>query len=72
MGFKDSIRMDDGHFSYLLSKVKNAEKQTAFLREVLPVKRKLEITLKFLTTSKFCNRLQCFFRVPKRSISKFF
>lgn len=40
MDFKDSMRMDDGHFSYLLSKVKNEEKQTTFLREVLPVKRK--------------------------------
>lgn len=39
MSFKDFIRMDDGHFSYLLSKVKkNVEKQTTFLRDAFPTK----------------------------------
>ncbi|KAL4126719.1 hypothetical protein QTP88_010928 [Uroleucon formosanum] len=68
MSFKNYLRMDEGHFSYLLSKVeKNIQKQNTFLREALSAKIKLEITLRFLATGE----LQYFFRVPKCSISKF-
>jgi len=72
MSFKNYLRMDDDHFSYLLSKVeKNIQKQNTFLREALPAKIKLEITLRFLATGESYSSLQYFFRVPKCSISKF-
>lgn len=64
--------MDDGYFSYLLSKVeKNIQKHNTFLCEALSAKIKLEITLRFLATSESYSPLQYFFRVPQYSRSKF-
>lgn len=70
--FKNFLRMDDGHFNYLLSIVeKNIQKQNTFFREALPARTKLEITLRFLATGESFSSLQYLFRVPKCSISKF-
>lgn len=53
MSFKNYLRMDEGHYSYLLSKVeKNIQKQNSFLREALSAKIKLEITLRYSATGE--------------------
>lgn len=70
--FKNLLRMSEHHFQYLLKLVSpKIQKNDTNMREALPAKLKLEITLRYLATGDSFKSLEYLFRVPKSSISKF-
>jgi hypothetical protein len=70
--FKNRMRMTTNQFAILLDKVTpHITKRNTNMREALPPKIKLEITLKFLATGDNYSSLAESFRVPACTISSF-
>lgn len=72
MEFKMCLRMSPENFQILLDLVTpKIEKQDTQMRDAIPPKIKLEVTLNFLATGNSYRSLQHFFRVSKPAISNF-
>jgi len=70
--FKNHLRMSQTLFEDLLSKVTPLiEKQDTLMRECIPVKIKLQITLRYLATGDSYSTLEALYRVPRPTISRF-
>lgn len=64
--------MPKKHFDILLECVKQRiEKIDTHMRDSLPAKLKLEVTLRYLASGDYFTSLQYLYRVPKCTISKF-
>ena len=72
MMFKNHLRMDEEKFVELIEKVQPLiQKQDTMMRECIPTALKLQITLRYLATGDSFASLECVYRVPKTTISKF-
>jgi len=73
--FKNHLRMSQTLFEDLLSKVSKVtpliEKQDTLMRECIPVKIKLQITLRYLATGDSYSTLEALYRVLRPTISRF-
>lgn len=70
--FTICMRMSPTTFHTLLDKVySRIQKCDTILREAIPAKIKLQVTLSFLATGNSYRNLQQSFRVSKAAISKF-
>lgn len=70
--FLNFMRIDQAMFNILLGKVQTSiQKRDTVMRDALPAKLKLQITLRFLATGDSLASLQYLYRVPKCSISIF-
>ncbi|KAG5880109.1 hypothetical protein JTB14_011612 [Gonioctena quinquepunctata] len=70
--FKNLLRMCEHHFHYLLRLVSSKiQRSDTNMREALPAKLKVEVTLQYLATGDSFKSLEYLFGVPKSSISKF-
>lgn len=70
--YRNHLRMTPTKFDELLSLVeKNIAKQDTILRQAIPAKTKLEITIRYLATGDSFASLQYLYRIPKSTISKF-
>lgn len=72
LSYKNHLRMPKKHFDILLECVKpRIEKIDTHMRDSLPAKLKLEVTLRYLASGDYFTSLQYLYRVPKCTISKF-
>lgn len=70
--FKNHLRMSSDLFETLLQHVTpSIEKQNTTMRDALPARLKLQITLRYLASGDSFASLQYLYRVPKCTISKF-
>lgn len=70
--FTNCMRMSPTMFNILLDKVyTKIQKNDTMMREALPARIKLQITLSFLATGNSLRNLQQSFRVSRGAISKF-
>jgi hypothetical protein len=70
---KNFTRMSVTEFEYLASLISSkVEKSNTYMRQVITVKERLAITLRFLATGDSFKSLQYLFRVSKQSISTIF
>ncbi|XP_026821628.1 protein ALP1-like [Rhopalosiphum maidis] len=70
--FKNHLRMSSDLFETLLQHVTpSIEKQNTTMRDALPARLKLQITLRYLGSGDSFASLQYLYRVPKCTISKF-
>ncbi|KAJ8940778.1 hypothetical protein NQ314_010588 [Rhamnusium bicolor] len=70
--FQSTLRMTTENFGALLNLVSDMiTKSDTIMRQALPVRLKLEITLTYLTTGSSTVFLEIFYRVSKSAISKF-
>ena len=70
--YRSCLRMSPGKFDKLLNAVgPEIQKNDIFMRDAIPAKIKLEITLTYLATGCSFRNLQQHFRVSIASISKF-
>lgn len=70
--YRNHLRMNNEQFNELLRKViPYIQKQNTNMREALPARVKLQITLRFLATGDSYASLSALYRVPKCSISHF-
>ena len=68
--FKNFVRMSSADFEVLLNLIgPKIEKKNTFLRNSVPVKERLAITLRFLATGDSYTSLQYLFKVSKQLIS---
>ncbi|XP_003244309.1 protein ALP1-like [Acyrthosiphon pisum] len=66
------LRINEEMFNVLLQKMApKIQKQNTMMREALPAKLKLEVTLRYLATGDSYKTLQYIYRVGKSSISEF-
>ncbi|KAL0868281.1 hypothetical protein ABMA27_007811 [Loxostege sticticalis] len=71
-GYKNFMRMLPHQFDCLLSQVKSAiQKQDTHMRNAIPVKVKLEVTLRYLATGDSLHTLEALYRVERSTISIF-
>ena len=69
---KNHLRVNRDQFSSLLDRVTpKIQKQDTFLRDALPSKLKLEMTLRYLATGDNLSTLSALYRVPKNTFSVF-
>lgn len=72
MSFTNIMRMNSDRFEELLDMVKGTiQKKDTILRQALPARLKLQITLRYLATGDSLKSLAFLFRVPPQSISSF-
>lgn len=70
--FKNHLRMSSDLFETLLQYITpSIEKQNTIMRDALPARLKLQITLRYLASGDSFSSLQYLYRVPKCTISKF-
>lgn len=70
--YRNSMRMTRQQFNQLLNKITcNISKCDTIMRDAIPAKVKLEITLSYLATGNSYRSLQRQFRVSRPAISKF-
>ena len=70
--FKNLLRMSENDFAFLLERVSlSIQKADTNMREAIPSKTKLMITLRYLATGDSFKSLEFFFKIPKSTISKF-
>lgn len=70
--FKNHLRMSSELFETLLQYITpSIEKQNTLMRDALPARLKLQITLRYLASGDSFASLQYLYRVPKCTISKF-
>lgn len=70
--FKNHLRMSSELFETLLQYITlSIEKQNTIMRDALPARLKLQITLRYLASGDSFASLQFLYRVPKCTISKF-
>lgn len=70
--YRRFLRMTPGNFEDLLRMVSpSIQRQDTILRDAIPARVKLELTLNFLASGSSYSTLSHLFRVPKPSISKF-
>lgn len=70
--YKNHLRMSEEKFEELLLKVSTSiQKKKTLLRDALPARLKLQVTLKYLATGDSFPSLSALYRVPKNSISQF-
>lgn len=70
--YRMCIRMTPRQFDILLAMIASRiQKQDTRMRNTIPAKLKLEVTLSFLATGNSYRSLQHFFRVSKPAISNF-
>ncbi|XP_050527779.1 tubulin glycylase 3A-like [Daktulosphaira vitifoliae] len=70
--FKNHLRMSSDLFETLLKYITpSIEKQKTVMRDALPARLKLQITLRYLASGDSFASLQYSYRVPKCTISKF-
>lgn len=68
--FNNFVRMSFGDFEYLIQKVSpKIEKRDTDFREAIPVKIRLAITLRFLSTGDSYRSLHYLFKISSQSIS---
>lgn len=68
--YKMCLRLTPGKFEELLEMVfPQIQKNDSLMRDAIPARIKLEVTLNFLATGNSYRTLQHLFRVPKTSIS---
>ncbi|KAI4455677.1 hypothetical protein MML48_9g00012276 [Holotrichia oblita] len=71
-GYRNHLRMSEERFDELLSKVQNCiKKQDNVMRQAIPPKFKLQVTLRYLATGDSFLTLASTYRVPKNNISNF-
>lgn len=71
-GYKNHLRMLPHQFDELLSKVESAiKKQDTHMRNAIPPKVKLEVTLRYLATGDSLYTLEALHRVARSTISLF-
>ncbi|CAH1975552.1 unnamed protein product [Acanthoscelides obtectus] len=71
-GYKNHLRMLPHQFDELLSKTGSAiQKQDTHMRNAIPAKVKLEITLRYLATGDSLYTLEALHRVARSTIAKF-
>lgn len=70
--FKNLLRMSEENFHFLLERVSPLiQKKDTNMREAIPAKGKLMITLRYLAADNSFKSLEFFFKIPKSTISKF-
>ncbi|KAJ8959728.1 hypothetical protein NQ314_006152 [Rhamnusium bicolor] len=70
--YRNHLRMSENQFEELYEKVKSKiEKQNTIMREALPSRLKLQITLRYLATGDTYGTLEALYRVPRCSIGRF-
>lgn len=70
--FKNHLRITAEQFEQLLESVKpKIQKVDTNMRAALPARLKLQIALRYLASGCCFRTLECLYRVPKSSISKF-
>lgn len=70
--YRNHLRMSEDKFLEILQKVApKIQKIHTVMREALPAKLKLQITLRYLATGDCFSSLAVLYRVPKNSISQF-
>ncbi|KAJ8926472.1 hypothetical protein NQ314_021158, partial [Rhamnusium bicolor] len=70
--YRNHLRMSENQFEELSEKVKSKiEKQNTIMREALPSRLKLQITLRYLATGDTYGTLEALYRVPRCSIGRF-
>jgi len=70
--FTNCMRMDPTKFEILLNKVhKKIQRSNTIMREAIPARVKLQVTLLYLATGNSYRNLQQSFRVSRAAISKF-
>lgn len=71
-GYRNHLRMLPEKFDELLAKVAgNIKKNDTHMRNAIPARTKLEITLRFLATGDSFASLEALYRVGKSTISQF-
>lgn len=71
-GYKNHLRMLPHQFDTLLSKVEaSIQKRDTHLRDAIPARVKLEITLRFLAVGDSLHTLEALHRVARSTISQF-
>lgn len=71
-GYRNHLRMLPEKFDELLGKIENKiTKNNTQMRNAIPAKTKLEITLRFLATGDSFTSLEALYRVGKSTISQF-
>lgn len=71
-GYKNHLRMPPHKFDELLSKIENdIQKENTHMRDAIPAKTKLEITLNYLAVGDSFFTLSALYRVGKSTISQF-
>lgn len=71
-GYKNHLRMLPHQFDELLCKVKNAiQKQDTHMRNAIPAKIKLEVTLRYLAAGDSIYTLETLHRVARSTIAQF-
>ncbi|CAK1588659.1 unnamed protein product [Parnassius mnemosyne] len=71
-GYKNHLRMLPEKFDELLGKIRDKiTKNDTHMRNAIPSKTKLEITLRFLATGDSFVSLEALYRVGKSTISQF-
>lgn len=71
-GYRNHLRMSEEKFDELLSKIQNCiTKQDTVMRQAIPPKLKLQVTLRYLATGDSFATLASVYRVPKNTISNF-
>lgn len=72
MGYKNYMRMLPHQFDCLLSQVKSSiQKKDTHMRNAIPAKVKLEVTLRYLATGDSLHTLEALYRVGRSTISIF-
>lgn len=70
--FQNLLRMSEDHFNFLLEAVSPyIQKSDTRMREAIPARIKLEVTLRYLATGDSFKSLEYLFKVPASTISKF-
>lgn len=70
--YRNHLRMSENQFVELYEKVKlKIQKQNTIMREALPAKLKLQITLRYLATGDSFGTLEVLYRVPRCTIGRF-
>lgn len=71
-GYKNHVRLPPEKFDELLYKIKhNIQKKNTHMRNAIPARTKLEITLRYLATGDSYISLEALYRVGKSTISQF-
>ncbi|KAJ8946639.1 hypothetical protein NQ314_008811 [Rhamnusium bicolor] len=70
--YRNHLRMEVHQFEELLSTISNAiQRQDTHMRNAIPAKTKLELTLRFLATGDSFGSLEYFYRIARSTICQF-